>query len=83
MTSYSNACDVTVANSNHKNFLQFFDVHLCPPNLKKVPPTMVKPHAIAGCWRHKRRLKTSLRFVIALFANLGDLDKILQVGISD
>jgi len=43
----------------------------------------VKPHASAGCWRHKRRLKTSLSFVIALFANLGDLDEILQLGISD
>jgi len=30
MTSYFNACDVTVANSNHKDFLCFFDVHLCP-----------------------------------------------------
>jgi len=28
-------------------------------------------------------LKTSLRFVIAPFANLGDLDEILQLGISD
>jgi len=27
--------------------------------------------------------KTSLRFVIALLANLGDLDEILQLGISD
>jgi len=26
---------------------------------------------------------TSLRFVIALFANLGDLDEILQLGNSD
>ena len=40
-------------------------------------------HCGAGCWRHKRRLKTSLRFVIALFANLGDLDDILQLGISE
>jgi len=40
MTSYFNACDVTVANSNHKNFLQFFDMHLCPPTLKKVPLPM-------------------------------------------
>jgi len=36
----------------------------------------VKPHAGAGCWRHERCPKTSLRFVIALFANLGDLDEI-------
>jgi len=43
----------------------------------------VKAHAGAGCWRHKRRLKTSLRFVIAPFANLGDFDEILQLGISD
>jgi len=43
----------------------------------------VKPHAGAGCWRHKRRLKTSLRFVIAPFANLSDLDEILQLGVSD
>ena len=28
-------------------------------------------------------LKTSLRFVIALFANLGDLDEILQLDIND
>jgi len=37
MTSYFNACDVTVANSYHKIFLQLFDLHLCPPTLKKVP----------------------------------------------
>jgi len=43
----------------------------------------VKPYAGACCWRHKRRLKTSLRFVIAPFANLGDLDEILQLGVSD
>ena len=40
----------------------------------------VKPHA---GWRHMRQFETSLRFVIALFANLGDLDEILQLGISD
>jgi len=28
-------------------------------------------------------LKTSLRFAIAPFANLGDLDEILQLGMSD
>jgi len=38
----------------------------------------VKPHADADCWRHK-----SLRFVIPLFANLGDLDQILLLDISD
>ena len=43
----------------------------------------VTPHAGAGCRRHKRRLKTSLRFAIALFVNLGDLDEILLLGISD
>jgi len=43
-----------------------------------VTQSSVKPHAGAGCWRHKRRLKASLRFVIAPFANLGDLDEILQ-----
>jgi len=43
----------------------------------------VKPHAGAGCWRHKRRLITLLRFVIAPFANLDDLDETLQLGISD
>jgi len=30
MTSYFNACEATVANSNHKNFLYFFDLHFCP-----------------------------------------------------
>jgi len=30
MTSYFSACDVTVANSNHKNFLFFYDLHLGP-----------------------------------------------------
>jgi len=40
MTSYFNACYVTVANSNHKIFLWNFDMHLCPPTLKKVPPPM-------------------------------------------
>jgi len=38
--SLSNVCDVTVAYSNHKNFLYFVHVHLCPPTLKKVPPPM-------------------------------------------
>ena len=40
MTSYFNTCDVTVANLNHENVLYFFDVHLCPPTLKEVPPPM-------------------------------------------
>jgi len=31
MTSYFNACGVTVANSNRKNFLCVYDMHLCPP----------------------------------------------------
>jgi len=39
MMSYVSACDVTVANSNHKNVL-FFYVHLCSPTLKIVPPPM-------------------------------------------
>jgi len=43
----------------------------------------VKPHTGTGCWRHKRRFETSLRFIIVLFANLGDFDEILQLGISD
>jgi len=43
----------------------------------------VKPHAGAGCWRHKRRLETPLWFLIAPFANLGDLDEILELGVSD
>jgi len=34
MTSYFNACSVTVANSYYKNFPYFFDVHL-RPNLEK------------------------------------------------
>jgi len=28
----------------------------------------------AYCWRQKRSVETSLRFIIARFANLGDLD---------
>jgi len=43
----------------------------------------VKPHGGTGCWRHKRRFKTSLRFIIVLFANRGVVDEILQLGISD
>jgi len=39
MTSYFNACDVTVANSNLKNVLWFLE--LCPLTLKKVPPPMI------------------------------------------
>jgi len=35
MTSYFNPCDVTVANSNHKIFLHFFDLDLCPPLWKR------------------------------------------------
>jgi len=54
-----------------------------PDSESIVTQTWVKPHAGAGWWRHKRRLKTPLMFVIALFANLGDLDQILQLGISD
>jgi len=41
MTSYLNACDFTVANSNHKIVLHYFDLGLCPPTLKKVPPPML------------------------------------------
>jgi len=40
---------------------------ICPP-----------PQAGAYCWRQKRRLETSLGFMIARFANLGDLDEISQ-----
>jgi len=39
MMSYFNTCDVTVANSNHKNFLQFFDVLLVPPHFEKSSAT--------------------------------------------
>jgi len=35
MTSYFNDCDVTVANTNHKIFLDFFDLDLCPPHFEK------------------------------------------------
>ena len=35
MTSYFNACDVTVANSNRKNFLQLFWRALCAPLFEK------------------------------------------------
>jgi len=38
----------------------------------------VKPQAGAYCWRLKLRLETSLRCIIARFANLGDLDEISQ-----
>jgi len=38
MTLYFNACDVTVSDTNYKNVLCFFDLHLCFPALKKVPP---------------------------------------------
>ena len=38
----------------------------------------VKPQARAYCWRQKLRLETSLRFIIACFAKLGDLDEISQ-----
>ena len=40
MTSYFNDCDVTVANSNYKICYNFFNVHLWPPTLKKVPLPM-------------------------------------------
>ena len=44
----------------------------------------VKPNAGAVAGDANDALKTSLRFVIALFANLGDLDEIFQLlGISD
>jgi len=43
----------------------------------------VKPYVGAVCWRHMRRLKTSLKFAIALFANFRDLDEILQLCVSD
>jgi len=32
----------------------------------------------AYCWRQKLRLETSLRFILARFANLVDLDEISQ-----
>ena len=37
MTSYFSACDVR-CQFKSKNFSSFFDVHLCPPSLKTVPP---------------------------------------------
>jgi len=36
----------------------------------------VKPQAGAYCWRQKPRFETALRFIVARFANLGDLDEI-------
>jgi len=43
----------------------------------------VKPHAGTDCWRRMLRLKMSLRFATARFANLGELDEILQLGTSE
>jgi len=35
MTSYINACDVTLANSNYEIFHSFFDEHLWAPTWKR------------------------------------------------
>ena len=35
MTSYFNACDVTVANSNHKICYNFFSTCICGPHFEK------------------------------------------------
>jgi len=39
MTSYFNACDVTVAYSNHKIFYNFFSTCTCAPHFEKGSPT--------------------------------------------
>jgi len=40
MASYFSACDVTVANSNHKNVLVFLTCTCAPTTLKIVPLPM-------------------------------------------
>jgi len=50
---------------------------LSPPK-PLVATGLVKPQAGAYCWRQKLSLETSLKFLIARFANLDDLDEISQ-----
>jgi len=45
MTSYFTACDVTVANSNHKICYNLFSTCTCAPHFKKGSAThVVGPH---------------------------------------
>jgi len=44
MTSYFNACGVTVANSNQKMFYSVFDVQFCAPHFEKGSVTHVCEH---------------------------------------
>jgi len=70
MTSYFSACGVTVAKSNHK-FSSFFDVHLCAPILKIVPPPMrrlpVKEMFRTGM---KTLLHCGYKYLLNLLVNL-------------
>jgi len=45
MTLYFSACDDTVANSNHKNFLVSLTCTCSPSTVKVVPPLMRRLHA--------------------------------------
>jgi len=58
MTSYLNACDVTVANSNHKQFVYFFGFPFVPPTLKNVPSPMF---ATVFKWKKNRTSAMSKR----------------------
>ena len=66
MTSSFNACDVTVANSNHKISYNFFSTCTCAPTLKKVPLAMV--HGQRKSWEPliKRNLATVLQKCLVL-----------------
>jgi len=48
-----------------------------------VTQSSVKTQAGGDCWKHKRRLETLPGFIIARFANLGDLDETSRLGTSD
>ena len=71
MTSYFNACDVTVANSNHKICYNFFSTCTCaPPTLKKVPPPMKVTRITIDCdecstyWQYKNHRKENTATII-------------------
>ena len=79
MTSYFNACDVTVANSIHKNFLYIFWRALVAPTLKKVPPPMtsIKPNW-QGIWTYNAI--TSLLLNGSFVGRTTDLEKTAKMN---
>jgi len=79
-TAHCMHCERWIPVPLWRNYKMIRKSESSPPWLSEsvVTQQWVKPQAGTCRWRQKRRLETSLRFIIARCANLGDLDEISQ-----